>query len=285
MKPNLIPLLSSICLLGFVNSAHGVLLASESFPYPAGNLNGDGTADGAWTAAWAETPVDITQVDAGSSLAYSGGGDDLLTSGGKAVKNTTSLNSLTRSTVISETGNNPLWISFLFNPTDIQGGQGAGTDMYQLGFATAANTSHEEVGVRIQSDGSNGIVAYADINSTLSASSVALTLNTTYLFVLEYNEGGGTDTVNLTINPTNLGSSETAPTGGTTISTSGNTAFSNLDQFRFRTRRGGNDFEADEIRIGNSYGDVVPTSIPEPATAAFFVSLGALGIVCWRRRK
>ncbi|CAA6679258.1 MULTISPECIES: PEP-CTERM sorting domain-containing protein [unclassified Lentimonas] len=256
--------------------SHATLVSEESFSYTAGDLNGNGSAaDAGWDGAWVDDQSTDVQVGA-SSLSFG----SLSTAGGSISKSVNGQQSLTRATTFTPGANPDLWMSFLFSFDDAQGGQLAGTDMLHIGLANADNSGNDEAGLRIQSDGSNGLLAYLDNDGNLSAASFAMAEATTYLFVFNMNTAGN---LSLTINPTNIGSTDLAPSGGTTIVSSEATAADNYNFFRIRTRKAANDWSADEIRFGSSYADVVP--VPEPGTYALLAGMCAFSAVALRRRQ
>jgi hypothetical protein len=125
-----------------------------------------------------------------------------------------------------------------------------------------------------------------DGSGTITSTGVSITEGQTYLMVLEiqFNGGGGADVASLWVDPT-LGGSPGAPT----LTEDGTFQ---LDSFAYYGGTSGSQTNAiDEIRFGNTFGDVTPSgailsAVPLPAAA--WSGLGMLGCLAafglFRRR-
>lgn len=110
--------------------------------------------------------------------------------------------------------------------------------------------------------------------TTAASTGISRVLNQTYLMVLRMTFGAASDTVRLYVNPSSL---LTLPGTADAEVTVDDVYFRS---FRFYPGSGQNNGYIDEVRIGESYTDVVP-SIPEPA--ALMVGALALGVLARRR--
>lgn len=107
-------------------------------------------------------------------------------------------------------------------------------------------------------------------NETSQSTGISRDLDTTYLLVLRMSFGASSDTVDLYVNPSDLGGTPPAsPSASITLS-----------DFYWRSINwypgdGQNNGYIDEIRVGESFADVT-TAIPEPAALLGVLVLGML---------
>jgi hypothetical protein len=113
--------------------------------------------------------------------------------------------------------------------------------------------------------------------ATYPTTTPILAVNTANLIVVKYDFAG--HTASLFVNP---GLDGNEP--GATISSTGTLSSADIGQFYVRIggANQGNYF-IDDVRVGTTWGDVVPAAIPEPSTFVL-VTVGLLGLASWRRR-
>ena len=156
----------------------------------------------------------------------------------------------------------------------------SGTDPCGIVLLGNTTTGSYDLGVRSSGNGSGSNHAYT--GGTLTA-------NTVYLVVLKYDFGASPrPTASLYIDPASLGGTDPGTPSAFLTTPSGATP-ANLSQLYFREggiSLGASDPSApylvDDVRIGTTWADVTPASVPEP-TAVTLVGLGVLGLGLARR--
>lgn len=308
-------LYSAIYALGasaiLTGSASAALMAYEGFNYPnAIDLDGSGYPGGnpgavpehlrtnnggsGFSTAWDEStyPADVgddwfvVKGDGSDSLVFG----DLATSGNRVsfrdnLDSDNAFRSLSSS--IGTSGTGEIYFSILVNPIERQTASRGGFAITDVNLANGAieNTTTGVQGIGFGSPSNHNWRAYAwDGTSRINGSAqLSTTLNQTYLLVghLSFNTGtGGADEYTLYNYQLNAGS-----VVGGTLNAIGATIEVDLNENDLglinlnRQRK----FDADEIRIGESLGDVV-FAIPEPSSSAL-VALGGLLMIGRRRRK
>lgn len=283
------------CLLcGLLSSSlQGFVLVSDSFEvgddgYTAGDaLSGQtGTPEtGAYGAAWSGQAFpsfgDPSVTAAG--LSYSG----LASSGGAVSMNRSgSTSTLDKSISVALTGT-----------PDASGDSVYFSGLLQLGGANWAS-----LGVQIGSGGKTvmgigfnssgeGELRYEDSNEDLQLVTASSALSgwsssDTVLVVgkIENNgAGSGDDLLSLYLNPS-LSSEPASPAVSTGVGTLGWFPSDDLESLELTAELNGGEPATffDEIRIGESWGDVTP--VPEPSTYALLGGFAALAMVMLRRR-
>lgn len=244
--------LSLIAVVGvgclFFQNAHASLLFSEAFNYTggsalAGNVNpGNSTA---WNGGNAGLTI------GGGDLTYSGlqdqGGNELSIANATAG---TSINTFANVT------SGQIYYSFLLDVTTVDGANDYITALNP--GATGPGGSGDAINAYLYA---NGKIGLRTAGSSTVTSSSALTLNTTYFVVLEYDLTG--QTAYLYLDPT-AGSSQPAAT--LTLATT--TAVSAIDNVGFKAQSTTGDFLVDNLLIGTTWADVTPVAAPEPSTIA-----------------
>jgi len=167
-------------------------------------------------------------------------------------------------------GAQTVWMSFLMNS------QGRAYN----GFLYLNSTSGFQIGTGWTGAGASGIGNYSVFRNSGSGGTTTgnggqVPLNTTKLLVVKLTFSGDSnvDTARLFINPAN----GPAPTDSMAVSTLTGLNFGDIDRVGMHW---GAPSTLDEIRIGTTYGDVVP----EPQTW-MAMGLGALGLIRQRKRR
>ncbi|MGD0744914.1 MAG: PEP-CTERM sorting domain-containing protein [Verrucomicrobiota bacterium] len=241
-------------------SVHATVLFQEGFIYTSGgNLGGKvnpGSGD-----AW--NPGNNGLTIGSGSLTYPGlqnlGGNDLSVAWATAGSATNGFTTVT---------SGQIYYSFLLDVTTIPG-----TNAYLTSLnpgTTTPNGSSDAINAYIYANGKIEL-------RTAGESAVAgptLSLNTTYLVVLEYDFA--TTTANLFLNPTAGGSQPAA-----TVSLAGSGTVTSIDNVGFKSQATTGDFLVDNLLIGTTWTDVTP--VPEPSALAL-AGFGLLGFAARFRR-
>jgi hypothetical protein len=262
------------------------VIASDSFDYPVGSLNGQSGGMG-WTGNWAASTVSTAVVSGG--LSYSSGSISI-TGGGTSMRLGASANgdnsqSPTVRQFASQTGSD-VYFSFLFSSP--YGSPAANDDYFSVWAGNSTPTPFSATNVfqayeRIAT-GSNvgfGVNAGGNVNSA----SLTAQPNVTYLIVGRITNEGTTgtgdnyDRIELYLNPT----SATLPaTPNAAVNMSG-AGLANVDRigFRFALLDDVNDqYLVDNLVVGSSFASVVPEN-----QTCFLLGLAGilLGFRRWRK--
>ncbi len=244
-------------------NVQATVLFQEGFNYTAGSSLGGNVNPGnstAWNGGNAGLNI------GSGNLTYPNlpdqGGNDLSISNATAG---TSINTFANTT------SGQIYYSFLLDVTTIDGAND---------YITALNP-----GSTVPGGGTDAINCYLYTNGKIGlrtageatvTSASALSLNTTYMVVLEYNFA--TTTASLFLDPT-LGASQ--PTATLTLAGSGSVTA--IDNVGFKAQATTGDFLVDNLIVGTTWADVTPVATPEPSTFAL-AGLGLLGLVTRFRR-
>jgi len=272
MKP--LPLYLTVgaaCLI--LQSANAALFFSDGFNYTPGGLLG---GSGSWTGS-------ATNILVGSGpLSYANlaglAGNSVFVgscpSGGNTARTDFSPTPITSGNLycsfLAQCTTLPTANSYVFSIVNTGAGPSGNADPLALyvGQQTAGSTF--KIGVR-----HTGIGTGATYTSGAWAA-----LSTVNLFVVEYSFGSG-GTVSLFVNPTPGGSQPTADV----VVTGGGTEATGLQVIGFKgnTSTSPGTWIFDSIRVGDTWGDVTPSAIPEPSGLAL-AGLAAV-LFAWRRKR
>jgi len=276
--------LSTIALGG----ARASLLVYDSFDYESGTFISSQTGGQGFVTEWiddAGVPEDADFVRAGG-LSYGG-----LATSGNSLQNVAA--GAVGGTVIRGTENaagsagSTTWVSFLFALEGNSGSVGE-FDMFSLALSRSDSfglSSTFQMGV-FASEGSL-YFGLGDAVSPVQLSSTSLVLGETYFLTasIEWDANGSNEVIRLYLNPSPNGGTPD-PSSAIAVLDTQNLAFGSVNTlgaigvyaYDFET-----EWAFDELRIGTTFGDVAPTTAPEPSAA--MLMLGAMGMLQLMRRK
>jgi len=291
-------------------SGQAQLLVSEGFDYAAGNgvLAAEGTGGTGWAASW--TDKNNLSTSSASSLSYTdGSGNTLSTSGGSliAIATTTSQTTEPQRQLASTFGAmatantaqpDTLWMSYLwqglntsstgslFRQASVMLLQGT-KEYLDIGMPNISSGTVGTVNPDISLWAANGIAVSPPTSTAPLDSGVAANNGATDFVLIEMTGtwvAGSADTINVWINPALTGAT---PVGSPQLTYSGQD-LSGINYLRIQASAinstygaAGGEEQVDEINIGDTALDVEP--VPEPASLTLVALGGALLI--WRRKQ
>ena len=261
--------IGTLAMLGLaLPSAHASLLVYEPFNYAAGTANGVPANGLGLAGSWSF----------GNALIASGSlhEGNLATSGNSLSGGASNGTDVNLSTPIAATVGHPLWVSFLMKTPATTAEVTSGWGGLTLELSPNASVfTYPFIGY---ANGGVFVVQTQGGGNDVNGSSV--NANTTYLMVLEdVANSSGPDTLSLWVNPAAGG---TSPSGTPNITDNLVGPIGNI--YGIGTNDGPSSVSYDEIRIGTTYTDVTPSSVPEPASLGL-VAAGGLGLLLLKRRK
>ena len=257
-------------------SAQASLLFSEGFNYPAGAGVGGNVNPGSGVAWTGNSNVTVDGTD--PVLTYSGL-NNISVNNMKVVWGVSS-GTVKNDPAFSTVSSGQVYYSFLLDMTALPSSTGSGTYLTALNAAGAnPNGSSDAVDIYINNSGvmtmkSKGVSASA--NTTLS-------LDTTYLVVLEYDFGANLSSIYVNPDSSTFGAASAPAAFATATPAVG--AITGLGDlgFKAQTSSTSGTFLVDNILVGTTWADVTPAAVPEPSTIAL-AGLGLLGLAARCRR-
>jgi CxxC motif-containing protein (DUF1111 family) len=235
----------ALCLTGLTTASHAGLIAYEPFAYPTSIPNGTVSTGSGFTGNWTcgTTPSIVTGMTY-TDLPVANGA--LSSTGGRQFVG-----------LAAPLASGTKWISFLFSQAGNNGANhcgiyfpNGGTGLF-VGYGLAPVSG---------SQGGLGLGSLATTGNSPSpaanlASSFLGTYGTTYLIVLklDFNTSGNNETITVYLNP--AANAETPGVAATYTVTTFDVG--NITGIGFQNPGGGFAIRADEIRVGDTYGDVV----------------------------
>jgi hypothetical protein len=270
------PLLASGVLAGLLAAtpAQATLIAYEGFDYASGiDIRGQSGGTG-WAAgsSWSGYDPNYTWpgIVTSSSLSYG----SLAIQGNALTTATTPGPTLSSSAIywrnLPQFGQEgtTLYVSFLFRPEPgfgVYGGVNL-TDDYGNGIYVGKSGA----------DGYNNYGLEGPLN-VIDSSSVPVTAGETAFIVLKSQFLAGNDIYSIFVNPTLDGEESATPSASKTNFDPANPLIGTTFQFNNYGY-----YTIDEIRVGTTYADVMPTAIPEP-TSLSLIGLG-FAVIAGRTR-
>ncbi len=315
MKPlrSLSRCIAAAVVLSFPIAARATLLVYEDFNYTAGSNALPGKNGGiGYSAAYPTGTSNNADVLAGSFNYTDADGKQLVTSGNRAFMDSTTVGNPDGTAVsiapnrnlntanFSSLTDGPLFVSFM--------GQQTAGDLRDVTVALFVSTPNDPNGINTQerlsighgnpsaagaNDGNANWGAYADaVGQNGAYSNVPATTLSLIVVRIDLNIGGGTlDSFKVYVNPT-LGA-EPAVADASSSAYNFLTSLSEINRVRMRAggssnstsglNLGASQLAVDEIRIGTTYADVTPFTVPEPTSSLLF-GIGATYFALGRRR-
>lgn len=246
------------------------VLFQDGFNYTPGDQLGAASTTPPWTGS-----TSANSVIGSSDLTYSGlqdlGGNDLVLTAGAAAGAPVS------AALSSSQTTGSIYYSFLVDCTALPTANTYLTALTPASKPGPNGNTTDAIDFYARNSGSGWEVGERTTGDSATFASTVLSLNTTYLVVLEYTFGGSAQ---LFFDPVAGG---TQP-GSATISLTPTSYVTDVSDVGFKAQTAttiGN-FNFDNVIVGTAWADVTPTATPEPGTFAL-AGVGALALTFARR--
>lgn len=296
---NLLPLASLAAGLFTLPTTglQAAILAYDGFDYETGSIitpssTANGNGGTGWTSRWnsaADNPATVVTTD--KNISYTaegvtyGGGNAMSVSGANTVRAAERVFSPTVVTTGAD-----IYFSFVIQITGGTAGEAVSGGFLSVSLFDTGFSAVQDNGITF-----SGANAGARVDNQTKNVTTALTYGTTYLVVGRFS-GWDADSktyqqTSVWLNPASDGFIDT-PVGSivttssyASVSTDTGVGSNGYRGVILRTNSlGSNVYIIDDIRIGTGWDDVVLTTVPEPATAAFLSALGVFGVAMITRR-
>lgn len=265
-------------LLGFAGRADATLLVYEGFDTP-GQYTAGSTLDAAnggtgWSTAWISEASVTTELN---SISY----PDLIDTSGHMVT-TNGDPSVNRRSFDATAFNNlgdEVWFAYTFN-------RESGSNNHNV-YITLSGSTTRFFGLRTENSPStdlNAAIRFAGSTVEKSATAYTIANNTDYFVIGRMTfDSVGNDRLDVWVNPSDFSSVANLGTESMFVETANPKPGNFTDVYIADGSAASYAFDA--IRIGNTLGDVAPSSVPEPVTTAtVFGLVVALGAMIQRRK-
>jgi hypothetical protein len=256
--------------LGALSAGAGII-SYDGFDYPVATGVPASNGGIGWAAGWQANGTDVGEMLAGSISSGDATFDASSTGNRLSWTNGANGDGWSRQLAASRSGTDTTFFSFM-----LEYDRTTATESFYFGLDTQIRNPRSWAATRFRLN-RNGVDTSQTLIEQYNGSAwvqVGSTLNvdTTNPTLVVFSVDAQNDTLNLWLNPT---PSSTAPSADV----SGAIAAGSFNWVNFAGEW--NNWKLDEVRLGDSFGDV--TAVPEPATYAALLGALALGGVLWRR--
>ncbi len=282
--PSLSSFLGAVFLGAFAVSAHATLYVYDPFNQAPGALNGTASSGGDPAAVWPTENQNYTTVTGTAQVISGSLSGNILTQGNAAQLQGGASASIFRlfGTTLGGPGTD-LWISFLITAA-------SGKNSQVLSLFNGPNPTGEALAIGVNGSTRLGLSVRTGSGTTTTGNPGVNTSlapdNGTHLIAvhLQLVAGTGNSTFSVFVDPDLSSYGTLAPTGGSSGSFSGNNSLPfSFDRIRLGTFAASTTTAFDELRIADTWAEVSPAMVPEPA-AASLLTLSA-GLLARRRSR
>lgn len=293
-----------VAFLAPLGVSHAATLVDDfpSTTYVNGQLDNQGGTGNGWGTAWGAGSLGTTGrvvVSTASNLSYSGGGYNITQTGTGLVQGnygdgTGTTSSFRGSNRVFSTGmSGTIWFSILLNNTDATAHTGVSFNADITGISDTPGTDYDVTPFRVDLFNTTAQLYFGSTTIAAATGAGTYAVGSTHLMVGSLTVGSGNDSVNVWLDPTDLGNLGTAD-----LSASGADLGNTLSRFGVFDYglsdvqgTGGTHGKVDALRISDGGGSSSAaftavtgfSSVPEPGRAALLV-LGFLMLGLRRRR-